>query len=542
MRPIEILVENDEVVASQDAAHEGFQLLTYHVLFNDLHGHTQSDRALQDAVRRALAEGVRVTQERRGQGARKLSLRAVRNSACLENALARVKSALHYDGPAVTRAAAESGAVVVTLANDRRASIVVLDALNFLNRLAPLAPDELDGAGKLPMAQRFLAAVQRVDEFCRAAERSGVELHVVFDGPDCSNEAQRKWTERRLAEVTQGQALDFPYADQVVRARFEFNGVSTYSPLGIDGDDAVAALALGLGGVAVSRDGDFLRYPQLDLSSVCCDWAIDKTCQLLLQQRTYDPGDRPREPRQLPELPPDVRNDPNWIGAAGLLLAAERGRLRLGNADALTRERCGNLYAHEVAVRLRAVVYARAGARKPVAETMPAFEGRACLRCTNNLPAEPSAQDAAMLASPEAIVRRLDGTGQRTKAARAIAASLHACSWPCADGREYARRVASTTAALLRLPADPTEWAALARKREEPAPPYWSGTVKCPGPGALRCGRPIFPKQRIRRAEKGIQVSFSGGGTLLCDKCVTLLCQRRDQWHYRRISLLEMGL
>jgi hypothetical protein len=111
----------------------------------------------------------------------------------------------------------------------------------------------------------------RVDGFLRACERSRFEPHFVIDAGWKSEEAGRKWTERREKEVRGGRR-DIPLsADTFLADALHASGAKVYTVEGTDGDDVIARLAHELSAsepgapsaLVLSADRDMFRYDDL---------------------------------------------------------------------------------------------------------------------------------------------------------------------------------------------------------------------------------------------------------------------------------------
>jgi len=134
---------------------------------------------------------------------------------------------------------------------------IVVDALNYLSRFVPCEEERFRG-GK--PAALIVQARARVNEFSDALRAKNITAYFVFDNGQATEEANEKWLERRQKEVEMGVRSMPANAEVHLMAILEEEGWTVLFPSGIDGDDAVARLAMKLDCHVVSRDQDMMRY------------------------------------------------------------------------------------------------------------------------------------------------------------------------------------------------------------------------------------------------------------------------------------------
>ena len=267
----------------------------------------------------------------------------------------------------------------------RLADVVVVDALNYLSNFVPIEGREGSIAfGNAFAPARFREMKRRVAAMAAAADVSNVKLIWIFDNGQATEEALKKWKERRLNEVKNAKRNMPLSAETALYAALEQAGFLVLSPRDIDGDDAVALLAWHLGAKVLSCDRDLLRYqPELPRSRVFRDFGIHNGSGRLLlspQGAPLPDGTESRDLYTLKRHLPDDCSDAGLQSAWGLQvpIMCTRGLVgsaRRGNADSLTAE-CGNLNAH--ALGLIASVYSALGVPSTgVAFTFPAAMAKA---------------------------------------------------------------------------------------------------------------------------------------------------------------------
>ncbi len=255
-------------------------------------------------------------------------------------------------------------------------AVVVVDALNFLSVFVPV--EEL-AFGESFAPALFREAERRVAAVATAAAAANLKLIWVFDNGQATDEALDKWRERRFKEVLEGVRKMPCSAETALYALLEQAGFVVLYPAGIDGDDAVALLAWHLGGCALSRDRDLLRYePELPRKRVFRGFGIcSDTGKLLLelQKAPLPEGVTPRDLESLRIHLPRDTSDSGLRAAWGMLaptlcVRALAGVSKRGNADCLTAE-CGNLNQHALGL-IAAVYHALGVSSAGVAVTLPA--------------------------------------------------------------------------------------------------------------------------------------------------------------------------
>ena len=160
--------------------------------------------------------------------------------------------------------------------------MVVVDALNFLNRFVPIDEPAFEHA--LPPAL-FDECNRRVWQMMSAAIKNRVHLTFVFDKGQHTDESIFKWRQRRCEEVVNANKRMPTNADVYFVAILERHGAVCLRPPNIDGDDAVALLAVKMGADVLSRDRDFLRYTELPATRVFRDFGIDSVGKLRLERQ-----------------------------------------------------------------------------------------------------------------------------------------------------------------------------------------------------------------------------------------------------------------
>eukprot|EP00966_Prymnesium_polylepis_P030546 710880-Prymnesium_polylepis.1 len=127
-------------------------------------------------------------------------------------------------------------------------------------------------------------------------------------------------------------------AETMLWSMLEAHGFTVLFPSGIDGDDAVARLAMKLDCHVLSRDGDMMRYG-LARGRVLSDFAIRRDDNIEFLVRYHGTKATARD---VSKIPCDI-ND--WKAKGSTLRNnALSGSLRRGNADSHTRT-LGNLHA-----------------------------------------------------------------------------------------------------------------------------------------------------------------------------------------------------
>ena len=232
---------------------------------------------------------------------------------------------------------------------------LTIDGLNYLARLS--AFNERRYQDKPPMAIVHELR-SRVADFARLLRSAGIEAVAVFDNGQSTASSQAKWLQRRQKEVLDG-VLPMPYAlDLFLRTFFEDEGIATYSPQGIDGDDAVVMLAQLWDAQILSADGDMCFYG-LPLHRIYRDFYIEGGVIHFVTRDTKPPSrsDVPREERRV-ETPTEAEIcTERWRGfGPRALQQMEQGWLKRGNVDAFTKD-CGNPHAATSTRALRAGVY-----------------------------------------------------------------------------------------------------------------------------------------------------------------------------------------
>ena len=259
------------------------------------------------------------------------------------------------------------------------APILAWDALNYLREFMDEALMRRDPW----LATRALEA--RVATFAAAAARSGFRLVAVVDAGTQSDEASGKWRTRRETELRTERRNMVLGADVLLTDALRECGVDVVRPICADADDVLAALAAfgsgdgaAAGGGVVSRDGDMFRYtPRL---AVYDGWRLEAGPEGEVLVPTAAAAGRAaaaaarsaRDAQQ--ELARAALQELRDAARAASAIrdkyaaAAKGGSVRRGTSSSSDR-RSGNL--HELALPLRAAVYARLGETAPVREVLP---------------------------------------------------------------------------------------------------------------------------------------------------------------------------
>ena len=249
-----------------------------------------------------------------------------------------------------------AGAPCVSTPPPRR---VIVDSLNFLERLIPFA--EYDFREATPW-QMYAEAMKRVQELLQAARASNMRLYFVLDAGWSCTEAGAAWRRRREREVFIGKRV--PYnCDTSLTAILITAGADVLRPQGVDADDVVATLAATMPADVLSRDSDFLRYRELPRARLFQKYYMKRGRLFVTRDKSYRLSAEKQKlpPRALLPQPLDVDS---WRASAPVSkLVVSRKRYEedpefvylRGNADSFTM-RLGNL--HAVAAPLRQRVYA----------------------------------------------------------------------------------------------------------------------------------------------------------------------------------------
>ena len=128
---------------------------------------------------------------------------------------------------------------------------LVIDALNYLARLGAFHERRFLDAPPIKIVHELK---NRVADFARLLRRAGIEAVAVFDNGQSTAASQAKWLQRRQREVLDG-ILPCPTRSTSFSEPFSKTRVKTYSPQGIDGDDAVVMLAQLYDAQILSADG-----------------------------------------------------------------------------------------------------------------------------------------------------------------------------------------------------------------------------------------------------------------------------------------------
>ena len=230
----------------------------------------------------------------------------------------------------------------------------------------------------------------RVDGFLRACERSRFEPHFVIDAGWKSEEAGRKWTERREKEVRGGRR-DIPLsADTFLADALHASGAKVYTVEGTDGDDVIARLAHELSAsepgapsaLVLSADRDMFRYDDLipnapervfaDFSFLVAAAAAAASDVSIELHPSPNPTPKPGVVRRAASDVPAY--DPvEWTRRHDKLREVLRkGEYVRGACSPLTRA-AGNLHGIARPLRARAA-YAAMGAADAVREAYPEWD------------------------------------------------------------------------------------------------------------------------------------------------------------------------
>lgn len=491
---------------------------------------TPWDSRFHEAIESAVKSGIVVKTIENSMRNRMFVLKAVTNSQCLSNALKKLWSLSSPDTPFTMPVASDEVGAVIRNENApntpaRRVRRVVIDGLNYLSRFVPAKSDPFYPWSSESSAERLLReARHRVRAFADGLRAANVEAIVVFDCGQTTPEANAKWTERRLNEVRCGTYEMLPASDLFVKAFLEDEGIAWLNPEGIDGDDAVVAVAHAVDGFVLSRDGDMTRYHAFPSHRVLFDFAIERGA-VLFERRLHPPLE-PRAPRDVPPVPIDFATNVYWRGGPGRLLERLRAdpTMRRGNVDGHTA-RHGNLCADPTSVALRAAVYAHAGI-PAVEECFPVMGARnAELRTLHT--AAVAADDLLDLLrdNPAEVLRRLEAAQPATR--------KHACAAMVAEW--HTALLGNGPVALVRAYAQLMEFADLMVVHASPvhaADTGWRAVVRCAGTLHNACGVDLFPSSVHTAAERSVE----RGHWLApkCRQCIRKLVQLKDRHAWKR--------
>ncbi|KAJ3328939.1 hypothetical protein HDU76_008991 [Blyttiomyces sp. JEL0837] len=143
-----------------------------------------------------------------------------------------------------------------------RSSLLYIDALNL--DLCPRGALKSARTRIHEQSHWFMVTgmMQKVSQFALAARNSGWVVNSFIDASIKSTEAQKKWTERREAEIKNG-IRNVPQGLQTLLGScLEANAVKVFYSKDADNDDTLAAFAERDGAAVLSGDSDFFRYNQ----------------------------------------------------------------------------------------------------------------------------------------------------------------------------------------------------------------------------------------------------------------------------------------
>jgi hypothetical protein len=325
--------------------------------------------------------------------------------------------------------------------------LLVCDALNYLSRFVPCDEAMFENA---TASELFAEAHARVVEFAEALKAARVDVVFVFDNGQATEESNSKWIDRRRKEVESGRRTLPAGSETVLRATLEGEGFKVFFPANIDGDDAVARLAMKLDAHVLSRDQDMMRYG-LSRGRVLSDFAIRNGKISFLTRDNQTKASR----RDISSIECDDLS--KWESQGSTLrINAMQKELRRGNADGRTRT-LGNL--HAIVRPLRAALYARLGT-STVTETLPTWQDGAFKLVTSDV--TPDNTLNALLDNPLAMfqwIRKTDCGGEafedRKHGAAMLAAELHDATCQDHGGLSSARHITSIYQALLPISTVP---------------------------------------------------------------------------------------
>ena len=403
---------------------------------------------------------------------------------------------------------------------------LVIDALNHLSRLAAFDERRYQDAPPIVIVHELR---NRVADFARLLRSAGLEAVAVFDNGQSTASSQAKWLQRRQKEVLDG-VLPMPYAsDLFLRAFLEDEGIATYSPQGIDGDDAVVMLAQLFGDDAqiLSADGDMCFYG-LPLDRIYRDFYIEDDA-IHFVTRDSKPKSRPDVPREerRVETPTEAEiQTERWRGfGPRALQQMEQGLLKRGNVDAFTRH-CGNPHAASSARALRAGVYHLMGL-EAVDESILMYEAATQTANLVTTRVRASAQAVSMLRGSirtccQSLRRDIVFPPDPLDARR----REHGVFMIAAELQTYARFAADHRAGTIRsLSARHT----LAGYFElchtnvpVPRPPHpWSRRQRCRGLFEAPCAEWLLPST--------VASAVQHGKAPRCSNCIRRLCEARQR-------------
>ncbi|KAF9362897.1 hypothetical protein BGX34_005304, partial [Mortierella sp. NVP85] len=209
----------------------------------------------------------------------------------------------------------------------------------------------------------FRDASKKVEDFVRHAKNANFELKVFIDAFAETEEAIKKWKQRREIEVRDGvrrlpQGMNSLLGDLFKRCRVEV----CYSTEA-DNDDTLASHAHHDGASVLSQDRDFLRYNGRRYD-IFIDFHVDKN-KLVLKPR--------RDMRCFASQRDIITPAPAYTNRDPGMVSLSRHIYLRGTPSPLTHYFTNT---HIVVRPLRQAYYSHLGLKSSVLETFPLFDGQ----------------------------------------------------------------------------------------------------------------------------------------------------------------------
>ena len=251
-----------------------------------------------------------------------------------------------------------------------RDRLLFVDAFNYANVFFRSQNDSLE--------RSFIVGLERIRLFCHAAKESGFRVKVFLDLVQDSQEANKKWFDRRRRETLQG-IMDVPQGLSTIMTD-AFSQVDVITSLQYDNDDVLASMAQRDGALVLSRDKDFFRYKESSFE-IYSDFTI------LSSSSSDDTNGNNRSNNRLVLIPCNkntvVAKDrvllsgkelekSLLVNAANVKVSAMKTNkiYKRGTGSPLIKE-LGN--PHIIIRPLRQALYARLGITEPIKEIFPVW-------------------------------------------------------------------------------------------------------------------------------------------------------------------------
>lgn len=217
---------------------------------------------------------------------------------------------------------------------------------------------------------------EAVGEFVQAARASNFDVIVVTGSDAKTDQAWQTWRSRREDEILEERRGVCMAANIFLLEAFEKHGVRVVRPIGADAHNVLAAMAVAMSGIVLSRDRGFFYYNVP--VKVCREFSVSRGNLRLGPILTRDPSRYPRNISRV--IQPDLASlkasaspEHEWTVEivtkySPSLMNGAVFRGTSGSSD----KRMGNL--HVLARPLRAAVYSILGEQVAV-EKMPEWSG-----------------------------------------------------------------------------------------------------------------------------------------------------------------------